>query len=169
MKMSSSRVKRLATLAVLVSVGMVLSYVEAILPIPVAVPGVKLGLANISTLFALYALGSPAALLVSLLRVSLSALLFGNTVGFLYSLSGALMSLAFMMIFKRLPIFSPVGVSIVGGVMHNAGQIIAAAFIMRTAAIAAYLPPLIISGTLAGILVGFASGLLLARVGKYIK
>ena len=160
--------KKLATLSILISVAMILSYVESLIPPLVAVPGVKVGLSNIATVFALYTLGAPAAVTVSVLRVLLSALLFGNFVSLIYSISGAALALAFMILLRRVGIFSSVGVSTVGGVAHNAGQIIAAAVVMENAAIALYLPPLILSGTLAGIGIGAAAGILVKKTEKYI-
>lgn len=163
------KTKRLTALALLVAVAMVLSYLESLIPPLVAVPGVKLGLSNIATVLTLYTLGAPAAVAVSVVRVSLSALLFGNTVAFIYSLSGALLALLFMLLLKRLPVFSEIGVSVAGGVAHNAGQIIAACIVMENAGISAYLPPLIISGTVAGVAVGIISAVLVKRIGKYMK
>ena len=161
--------KRLATLSILISVAMILSYIESLIPPLVAVPGVKVGLSNIATVFALYTLGAPAAVTVSVLRVLLSALLFGNFVSLIYSISGAALALVFMILLRRVGIFSSVGVSTVGGVAHNAGQIIAASIVMENAAIALYLPPLIISGTLAGIGIGAAAGILVKKTEKYIR
>ena len=161
--------RRLCVLALSVSVAMILSYLESLIPVLIAVPGVKLGLANIATVFALYTLGWRSAVAVSLVRVCLSSLLFGNAVGLIYSLSGAVLSLAVMIALKALPFFSSVGVSVAGGVMHNAGQIIAAAIIMETAAIVSYLPVLIISGTVAGIVIGAAAGILVARTARHLK
>ena len=154
--------KRLVTLSILVSVAMILSYVESLVPPIVAVPGVKLGLSNIATVFALYTLGAPAAVTVSLLRVMLSSLLFGNFVALIYSLSGAIL-------LRRTAAFSSVGVSVVGGVAHNAGQIIAACIVMENAAISLYLPPLILSGTVAGVAIGIASGVLVKKTEKFLK
>ena len=161
--------KKITTLALLVSVAMILSYIESLIPPLVAVPGVKLGLSNIATVFALYTLGAPAAVTVSLVRVALSALLFGNFVSLIYSLSGAALALAFMLLLRRIALFSSVGVSIAGGVAHNAGQIIAACIVMENGAISLYLPPLIISGTIAGIAVGVAAGILVKKTEKYLK
>ena len=161
--------KRLATLSILISVAMILSYVESLIPPFVAVPGVKLGLSNIATVFALYTLGAPAAVTVSLVRVVLSALIFGNFVSLIYSLSGAILALTFMIILRKLAPFSSVGVSVAGGVAHNAGQIIAACIVMESAAIAVYLPPLVISGTVAGVAIGIAAGILVKKTEKYIK
>ena len=164
-----SGTRSLAVLSLLVAVAMLLSYIEHLLPTPIPIPGVKLGLANIATVFALYTLGRRYAIVVSVVRVSLAALLFGNVVGLLYAASGAAFALIGMCLLKGCPFFSPVGVSVAGGVLHNAGQIIAAAAVMQTSKlIAAYLPILIASGTLAGVLIGVAAGLLVQRIGDRI-
>lgn len=161
-----SRVKKLCVLSVSVSLSLVLSFLESLIPPLVAVPGVKIGLANVVTVFILYTLGAPSAALVSLVRVLLSALLFGSAVSFWYSLSGAALSLLLMSLAKRTRLFSSVGVSIVGGVAHNVGQTLAAMAILESAAIAVYLGPLLVSGVLAGIAVGAAAGVLNLRLGK---
>ncbi len=160
--------KNLTTLSLLIAVAMILSYIESLVPAFVAVPGVKIGLSNIATVFALYTLGAPAAIAVSLVRVILSSLLFGNMAAFIFSLSGAVLALLFMISFKRLSLFSEIGVSVLGGVAHNAGQIIAAAFVMENAGIAYYLVPLVISGTIAGVVVGIIAGILIKRIKKYL-
>ena len=147
----------MTTLSLLVAAAMILSYVESLIPPLAAVPGVKIGLSNIATVFALYTLGAPCA-------VCVSALLFGNFVGFIYSLTGAVFALAVMILLKRIACFSTVGVSVAGGVFHNAGQVIAAAIVMDSPAIVYYLAPLAVSGTIAGVAVGLAGGLLAARL-----
>ena len=146
--MKKNDTKRLTTLSLLIAVAMILSYIEAQIPLSVAVPGVKIGLSNIVTVFALYTLGAPAAVSVSVVRVILSSLLFGNFAMMIYSLSGAALALVFMILTKRSRVFSVIGVSVTGGVMHNAGQVIAAAVMMENAGIAAYVIPLIISVSL---------------------
>ena len=160
--------KQLVTLSALIAVAMILSYIESMIPAFVAVPGVKMGLSNIATVFALYALGCQYAICVSVVRVFLSALLFGNFVSLIYSLSGAALALALMILLKKLDSFSSVGVSVAGGVGHNAGQIIAACIVMENAAISLYIIPLIISGTISGIVIGLVAGNLVERVKKYI-
>ena len=161
--------KKLATAAVLTATAMMLSYVESLIPAFVAVPGIKIGLANIVTVFALYTIGWRGALCVSLVRVCLSSLLFGNVTGFFYSLSGALLSFLGMLILSRISVFSPVAVSSVGGVLHNVGQVLASALVLETAAVFTYLPVLLISGTLAGVVIGIAAGLLVGRLKKIVK
>lgn len=160
--------KRLTLLSALIAVAMILSYIESMIPAFVAVPGVKMGLSNIATVFALYTLGWPYAIIVSVVRVFLSALLFGNVVGLIYSVSGAALALLTMILLKKVNLFSTIGVSVVGGIFHNVGQIAAACIVLKTAAIAYYLIPLFLSGTIAGILIGIASGLLINRIQKYI-
>jgi heptaprenyl diphosphate synthase len=117
--------------------------------------------------FALYTLGPGAAITVSFVRVALSSLLFGNIPTFVYSFAGAVMALLFMITSYKLGFFSSVGVSVLGGVAHNAGQIIAASALFESEAIAVYMVPLAVAGTVAGILVGICSGILVVRVGKY--
>lgn len=160
MNRRKSGVSRMVTLAICVSVAMVLSYVETLIPTFVAIPGVKIGLANIATVFALYTLGGWQACTVSAVRVCLSCILFGNTFGFIYSAAGALLSLITMLLLSMIRRFSPVGVSVAGGIMHNVGQILAAMAVMGTASLIGYLPVLIISGTIAGAVIGIAGGIL---------
>nr|MBE6544486.1 Gx transporter family protein [Oscillospiraceae bacterium] len=155
-------------LSSLIAIAMILSYVEHLVPAFVAVPGVKMGLSNIATVFALYTLGWPFAICVSVVRVFLSGLLFGNLFSLIYSFSGAALALSVMILLKRIDKFSTVGVSVAGGVMHNVGQIIAACIVMNSAAISLYVIPLIISGTLAGIVIGLLSGILIERIKKYL-
>ena len=162
-------VKKLCILAISVSLSMVLSFLESLVPPLVAIPGIKVGISNTVSLFLLYSLGAPSAFLVSLTRVTLSSLLFGNAASFIYSLSGACLSLLVMIVFKKIGVFSITGVSVLGGVFHNVGQILAAILVMKTGAIVVYLPPLLVSGIIAGILVGLLSGIVLKKVKPYIK
>ena len=151
------RTKRLALMGLLASVALILSYIEALLPpIVSAVPGVKVGLPNIVIIFALYRLGVKEAVTVSVLRLASVTLLFGNPVMLLYSLAGAALSLVLMALCKRLDLFSTVGVSIVGGVMHNAGQVLVAMLLLETAEIGYYMLVLAISGTVAGVFIGLS-------------
>ena len=122
--------RKIARMGLLVALAMILSYVESLIPAFVAVPGVKVGLANIVVIFALYTLGPVEALTVSLLRVILSSFLFGSVLSLLYSLSGALLSLGGMIVMKKLKIFSTLVVSVTGGVLHNVGQILVACLVL---------------------------------------
>jgi len=161
--------KKLTTLSVCVALAMILSYVESLIPPFVAIPGVKLGLANSVSLFILYVCGWREAASVSIIRVCLSSLLFGSTVSFIYSIPGAALSLLGMIILKRIPIFTILAVSVVGAVLHNAAQIAVACLLMENASIAYYLPALIISGTIAGVAIGILTALLVKKLNKIIK
>lgn len=147
------------------AVAMMLSYIEALIP-PVysAVPGIKLGLANIAVIFALYSVDPKSAALISLVRVALSALLFGSVMSFIYSFSGAVLSLAVMILLKKSALFSAVGVSVAGAVMHNVGQILCAVIILGTAEIGYYLIFLSVSAVVSGVLVGLVSALLIKKL-----
>lgn len=158
------KTKDLTRSALLIAASMLLSYVESLIPIFPGVPGIKLGLANIAVLFSLYRLNAGHAWCISLLRVFLSALLFGNAVTLAYSITGAVLSLAGSCLLKKTERFSPVGVSITGAVLHNVGQIAMAAILMGTSVIAAYLPVLLVSGIASGILIGIAAALLISRL-----
>ena len=127
------KTKRLVLLAMLTAVAMILSYVESLLP-SVGIPGVKMGLTNIAVIFALFRFGWKEAAALSLVRVVLVSLLFGSVGAMLYSLAGAVLSLAVMALLRRIDRFSTVGISVAGGVAHNAGQILMAMLILQTGA-----------------------------------
>ena len=156
--------KKLTTLAVTVAVAMILSFVESRIPPIVPIPGVKIGLANIAVIFALYKMGWREAIAVSLVRVALVALLFGSVVSLAYSFAGAVLSLSLMIILKKLRLFTEIAVSVVGGITHNIGQILVAFILLETSVVFYYLPFLLISGVIAGIGVGAASALLVKRI-----
>lgn len=160
------KTKKIALLGLTVSLAMIMSYIEVLFPLSFAVPGIKMGLANIVIVFVLYRMSLKDACIVSLIRVFLVALLFGNTMSLAYSLAGAILSLALMALLKKTEKFSVVGVSISGGVMHNAGQILMAVILMGTAQIAYYLPVLIITGTITGVGIGLVAALVIDRVKK---
>lgn len=145
---------------VFTALAMIFSYVEALIPISVGVPGVKLGLANTAILVVLYLAGSRAAFLVDILRIILTSMLFGNMAAFIFSISGGLLSIAVMIAAKRTGMLSMTGVSVAGGVAHNVGQLAAAAFVTGTIKIVYYLPVLMIAGVLTGILNGCIAGLI---------
>ena len=160
------KTKRLVLLAMLTAVAMILSYVESLLP-SVGIPGVKMGLANIAVIFALFRFGWKEAAALSLVRVVLVSLLFGSVGAMLYSLAGAVLSLAVMALLRRIDRFSTVGVSVAGGVAHNAGQILMAMLILQTKQLLGYLPVLAISGIAGGVLTGLAAALLIRRIPEF--
>lgn len=162
-KTQSERLHDMTVLALLFALAMIFSFVESRLPTFIPIPGVKLGLCNIVVIFTLWRLGAPSAIAVSLLRVLLSSLLFGNAAAFLYSLTGAILSLAGMILLKKTHLFSPVGISVTGGVLHNIGQLLMAWLVLGTAGVMYYLPVLLIAGTVAGTLIGLAAAYLTER------
>ena len=156
--------RALTRYALLVALAMVLSWLESMVPLSLVVPGVKLGLANLVVIFALYRLGPRQAAVISLVRVLLVTLTFGNAFGFAYSLAGAALSLGVMIPLRRSGKFSLLGVSIAGGVCHNIGQILVAMAVLGTAELLWYLPALLAAGTAAGVCIGAAGALVTARV-----
>lgn len=156
--------KSIALLGICAAIAMVLSYIESLIPLSFAVPGIKLGLANIAVIFALYKLGAKEAVAVSMVRIVWMAILFGNVMTLAYSIAGAALSLTAMIFLKRWDRFSTVGVSVIGGILHNTGQILVAMLIMEIAQIVYYLPILCVSGIAAGVAVGIVSAILVKRV-----
>ena len=146
----------MTALALTVSFALILSFVESRIPAFVAIPGVKVGLANIAVIFTLYKFGIKEAITVSAVRVVLVSMLFGTPISMIYSLTGAVLSLAIMYILKRLTPLSEVTVSVAGGVAHNIGQLCAASITLGTNVVIYYLPYLLPSGIIAGIAVGVA-------------
>lgn len=159
-----SPIKKLALGGMMIALAAIISYAENLFPISLGVPGIKLGLANIVTLFALYVFGLPAAAAVSLLRVLLVSFMFGNPASALYSLAGAVASLLFMAVLQKSGRFSILGVSMGSGVIHPAAQLLVAMAVSGTASIIAYLPVLIIAGLFAGLLTGVAAWQILIRL-----
>lgn len=157
------KTRKLTTLGLSVALALILSYVESLLPPLVAVPGVKVGLPNVVILFLLYRYGWKEAGCVSLVRLVLSAALFTGFAAFFYGLAGAVLSLTGAALLKKSGRFSPLGVSAAGGVLHNLGQIALAALVLDSGYVFAYLPVLLLSGTVAGALVGLLAGILIQR------
>lgn len=162
--MRNQHTRKLTFLALTISFAMILSFIESRIPAFTAIPGVKVGLANIAVIFTLYKFGVYEAIVVSLLRVVLVSMLFGNPQSFLFSVAGAVLSLTVMILLKKLVRAPEVVVSVSGGIMHNIGQIIMASIVLGTNVVAYYLPFLLLSGTLAGIVVGVASATLIKKV-----
>lgn len=159
--------KQLTLCAVLTALALALSYVENFLPLSLAIPlpGVKLGLANIVTVFALYALGAGQALLILLARCFLGAVFAGNLNAFLFSLFGGLAAMGTMALLSRCPKLSLYGVSMGGAAAHNCGQVAAAMLTLGNAAPLYYLPVLLVASLLTGAITGFAAGLLFRALG----
>lgn len=162
------KTKKLALLGLSIMLSMILSYIESQIPAFVAVPGVKVGFPNIVTVFVLYTLGPKDACIVNIIRVFATGLLFGNPISITYSLCGAVLSLVGMIALKATNWFSIVSVSVVGGVLHNVGQILIAVIITETQQLVYYLPVLFISGTIAGIVIGIVAGIIVKKLKNII-
>ena len=158
------KTRKIATLALAIALAMILSFVESQIPAFVAIPGVKIGLANIAVVFVLYKLGWKEAVLISLVRVFMVSVLFGTAVSLFYSVAGAVLSLTGMVLLKRTGLFSTVAVSVTGGVLHNVGQILMACLLLETNVIVYYLPFLILSGVIAGVVIGVVAAIMVKRV-----
>ena len=156
--------RSVALTGLLITLALVLSYLESLVPMSFAVPGVKLGLPNLAIVFALYRLRPRTAAVISLVRVGLVALLFGSVLSLAYSAAGAACSFLVMYLLKRSGRFGCTGVSVAGAVIHNLAQIATAALLLETGALAWYFPVLCLSGTLAGICIGLLSALLVKRI-----
>ncbi len=161
--------KQTALYGILIALAMVMSFVESLIPLPIPVPGVKVGLANLVTITGLYLVGIPGTICVTLLRVVLVGLTFGNPYSMVYGLSGSFLSLFVMAAAKKYRLFSQVGISILGGVFHNIGQITFAAVIVETPGLYYYLPALLAAGCAAGTVIGILGGILTERLGKFVK
>lgn len=159
-----NQTKQMAQFAMLAALAMVLSYIEAMVPAFFAVPGMKLGLTNLVVLVALYRMGTKPALIINIVRIVLSAMMFGTVVSLWYSLAGGLLSGAVMIGLKRTGKFHPLTVSVAGGISHNIGQIAVAMLVMRTTAIAWYLLALWLSGIVAGAVIGILGSWMLKRL-----
>lgn len=153
-----------AYFGVFTALALIFSYVETLIPIHIGIPGVKLGLANLIVVIALYRIGVKESYVLSVLRVILAGFLFGNLFAILYSLAGGLFSLTVMAFLKKTEKFSVLGVSMAGGVFHNIGQLMMAAIVLESLSITYYLPVLLISGIVTGLLIGIVANEMLKRV-----
>lgn len=153
-----------ALCGMLTALAFLFGYVESLIPISLGVPGVKLGLANLVTMVSLYLLGPGTAAVISLVRVVLTGFTFGNLSMMMYSLAGAGLSLLLMWFCKKRDWFGTIGVSVVGGVGHNIGQLAVAAAVVETAAVFYYLPVLLLAGSAAGALIGILGGMMIRRL-----
>ncbi|WP_456081508.1 Gx transporter family protein [Mediterraneibacter sp.] len=154
---------KVAVFGVFTSLALILSYVELLIPINFGIPGMKLGLANLLVVILLYKCGSRDALLLSVIRILLSGLIFGNMFSIFYSLGGGLLSLAVMIFLKRTGQFTVTGVSLGGGASHNVGQLLIAMFVVQTYQVGYYLPVLLIAGVITGAVIGILSAEVLKR------
>ena len=158
--------KRVSMYGILVALAFIASYIEVLIPFNFHVPGMKLGLANIVVLSALYMGGAEAGITVSLIRIILIGLTFGNPYSAIYGLSGGILSFITMFLLKKTDFFGVLGVSMAGGVMHNLGQLLCAMVLLRLPAVFSYLSYLMLIGIITGGLIGLVVEEILKRVKK---
>lgn len=159
---------RITEFGMLLAISLVLAYLEMLLPVMVAVPGVKIGLANIITMLLLYNRNLRDVFFFMTIRVVLAGFLFSGVSGILYSFAGGVFCIGIMSVLKRFPIFSVMGVSMAGAIFHNAGQILVAMLVMENVHILYYLPVLCITGTITGFLIGYITFLLIKKYNQII-
>lgn len=148
--------KKTVKLGFFLALALILSYVESLIPFSFGIPGIKLGLPNLIVVLLLYRNGAKDALTVNILRIILAGFLFGSLYSILYALAGAMFSFAAMLAGRRIGCFSPMGVSVLGGVFHNIGQIVVAMLVVETYYVGYYMPFLIVAGTVTGAVLGVA-------------
>lgn len=161
--------KKTAVLGIFAALAMLLGYVETLFPIYLGVPGAKLGLGNLVMVFLLYYYGWKEALAVSLVRILLLGFLFGNLYSIAFSLAGGILSLLVMALAKRTGLFGVAGVSVLGGVSHNIGQLFVAAAVVENFKLFYYLPFLLLVGVATGLGIGLFSDELLRRLPKLLQ
>ena len=158
------KAKKLTELALLTTLALIIFIVELRIPNPIPIPGVKLGLANVITVYALYHYRAKEVLLIVLARILLGSIFGGNMMAMLYSLAGGLLCLAGMLLLRRVVSEKYIWLcSVFGAVLHNIGQIAVAILITKTFAMIAYLPFLLISGCIAGAFTGGCAQLVVKR------
>ncbi len=156
--------KKIAYMGLFAAIAIIFGYVESLIPFFAGIPGIKLGLANLSVLFILETYTWKEAALVSMVRILVIGFMFGNMFSILYSMAGAALSLTVMTLMKRFSGFSILGISVAGGVSHNIGQLIIAALIVENTSLFYYAPVLLISGVITGILIGILTGEVTKRI-----
>ena len=148
------------------ALALIFSYVESLIPFHIGIPGVKLGLANLVIVVAMYKMNKKQVYLLSVTRVVLVGFMFGNLFSIVYSLAGSLLSLAVMYGLKRKESFSIMGISMAGGVFHNIGQLIVAMIVLESLNLVYYASVLLISGLITGIVIGIVSDEIMKRIKK---
>jgi heptaprenyl diphosphate synthase len=155
---------RVAYFGVFTALALIFSYIETLIPINFGIPGVKLGLANLIIVVALYKLQLKEVYLLAVVRVLLSGFLFGNYFSIIYSLAGGLLSLSVMALLKKRDGFSVMGISMAGGVFHNVGQLVVAMLVVETFSVSYYFPVLLVAGLITGFVIGIVADGMLKRL-----
>lgn len=162
------KTRKIAYLGLLIALAFIFSYVEFLIPVNLGVPGAKLGLANLVTVVALYTLKDRDAFLLSMIRIVLAGLTFGGMASMIYSLAGGMTSFAVMAAAKRTKLLTLTGVSVLGGVFHNIGQILMAILVLHTPSLVYYLPVLLLAGSLSGTAIGVLGATVTKRIQKIV-
>lgn len=168
------KTKSITRLSILLTVALILGYFENLIPINASIPGVKLGLSNTVLMYAIYMINIKSTFILMILKVMLSGMLFAGVSGAIYSFAGGLLSLIMMVVIKKVPDISIIGVSVVGAVFHNVGQIAMASLVVENKYIFFYLPVLLISAVITGMLTGIIAKYTLTALSRnnistYIK
>ena len=155
--------KKLTAISLLASLAIICGYIESLIPVNPAIPGIKLGISNIIILFALYKSDRSSAFLIMLIKVLASSILFSGLSVFIYSLSGGILSFFAMILLKKFN-FSIITISMLGAVFHNVGQLFAAAFMLKSFSVFYYMPLLLISGLILGFVTGSVCRIVVNRI-----
>ena len=158
--------KKTAYLGLFLALALICSYVESLIPFSFGIPGVKLGLTNIVVILMLYRAGIKDALVISVLRILLAGMLFGNLFSILYSLAGGLLSFFRMVLLKQTGKFGVTAISAIGGITHNLGQILTAVLVVENANLLYHFPTLLLAGVITGVLIGMTAQEILFRLPK---
>lgn len=158
--------KKIALYGLFIALAFIFSYIESLFPIPFPLPGIKLGLANLVVIIAIYGIGVKEAFVLSMVRILLVGFTFRDPSTLIFSLAGGILSWLAMAVFMKLRLFSIVGVSIIGAIAHNIGQIIVAMLYVNNTSLIYYLPLLLVSGVAGGTLIGILGGIITKRVNK---
>ncbi len=153
--------------AVFLTLAIICSYIESIIPIPFGVPGMKLGLTNVVVILLMYLFGPVSAIVVSLLRILLCGFMFGNMFSIVYSLAGGLLSFAVMYLLKRFTKFKIIAISVAGGFFHNVGQLLIAILAFENTYLLYYLPVLLVTGVVTGAIIGIIAQAVYPRIKKF--
>ena len=159
--------KNVAWYGVMIALAFIFSYVETLIPFEmIGIPGIKLGLANLVVVVALYTMRTRDAFVISIVRILLVGFTFGNPYSAIYGLAGGLLSFTVMAVLKKLDLFGAFGVSMVGGICHNAGQLIVAMLVVENVNLMYYMPVLGISGAITGAVIGIVAEMIVVRIRK---
>lgn len=156
--------QKTAYMGLFTAIAIIFGYVETLIPVFAGIPGIKLGLANLSVLFILERYSLQEAALVSAVRILVIGFLFGNMFSILYSLAGAALSLTVMVLVKKYTDFSIPFISVAGGITHNVGQLLVAMILVGNTSLLYYVPALLVSGVITGLLIGWLTKEVLKRI-----